>query len=195
MKSFTTKRPTALAACLLALITTLPALAKEPTASFVESAGARARFDQARTYVRPEYLPTVSANANAAPSAAELASKLSAVAVAPDGRTFAANLSAAEIDLFVKAVKRHSGGSSGLHTGDFGEAVPLEGAGTGTVGAESVIGTDQRVRVTNTTTFPFNAIGRIAIGCTGTLIGPRHVLTAGHCVYNTTNNSWYSRSS
>ena len=54
-----------------------------------------------------------------------------------------------------------------------------------------VIGPDTRVRVTNTTVAPFRYIcnfeydfptaGRAAM-CTGTLIGPSTVLTAGHCL-------------
>jgi glutamyl endopeptidase len=58
--------------------------------------------------------------------------------------------------------------------------------------ARSVLGFDERTRVYATTSFPYRAMGRIASGCTGTLIGPRHVLTAGHCVYNIKTDSWYS---
>jgi glutamyl endopeptidase len=49
-----------------------------------------------------------------------------------------------------------------------------------------VVGTDERVRVTNTTVAPFRYICSIEFngcaGCSGTLIGPSTVLTAGHCV-------------
>ena len=43
---------------------------------------------------------------------------------------------------------------------------------------------------TGTTVWPWRAISRLGNGCTGTMIGPRHLLTAGHCIYNRTSNSW-----
>jgi glutamyl endopeptidase len=52
-------------------------------------------------------------------------------------------------------------------------------------GRESVIGTDDRTQVTNTTSFPNSAIVRISFSagsCTGWLIGANTVATAGHCV-------------
>ena len=66
---------------------------------------------------------------------------------------------------------------------------PLPSVGTFNVG-----GPDTRVQVTDTTVVPFNRIAFLEIDfdgdgiyettCTGELVGPRLVLTAGHCVYD-----------
>ena len=57
----------------------------------------------------------------------------------------------------------------------------------------SVIGGDMRRRIINTRAYPYRTVGHIDIGCTGTLIGKHHILTAGHCVYNISNDKWYSK--
>lgn len=55
-----------------------------------------------------------------------------------------------------------------------------------------IIGPDDRVKITNTTNFPWSAMVRITKyftedktgACSGWMLGPSTVVTAGHCVYD-----------
>jgi len=64
--------------------------------------------------------------------------------------------------------------------------------------AEVIIGLDERIRVTNTTLYPWSAICALRITAangsrfigTGWMISPRTVVTAGHCVYLHEEGGW-----
>ncbi|MEU4447000.1 trypsin-like serine protease [Actinosynnema sp. NPDC023926] len=59
----------------------------------------------------------------------------------------------------------------------------------GEVGTRTIFGPDDRLRRSATTSYPWRVMGSIsapdatASGCSGSLIGPRHLLTAGHCIH------------
>jgi V8-like Glu-specific endopeptidase len=53
---------------------------------------------------------------------------------------------------------------------------------------------DNRTRLSSltvgTTRWPWRTIVEHSNRCSGTLVGPRHVVTAGHCIYSRTSNTW-----
>lgn len=62
-----------------------------------------------------------------------------------------------------------------------------------------IIGADNRVKITNATTFPYNtivhlemlAVNGVKYTGTGTIIAPNVVLTAGHCVFDYETGEYY----
>jgi V8-like Glu-specific endopeptidase len=64
--------------------------------------------------------------------------------------------------------------------------------------SEVIIGTDDRVRISPTTSFPWRAVCALRITAqdntkwigTGWLVAPRTVITAGHCVYMHDHGGW-----
>jgi len=56
---------------------------------------------------------------------------------------------------------------------------------------------DCRSQITNTTSFPWRMVAHLYInfpsgsgGCSGWFVGPHTVITAGHCVYNSSHGGW-----
>jgi glutamyl endopeptidase len=150
-------------------------------------------FDYSETIVPPQ--PRSLNDSKAEALTAKKFNPLAAEAVTPDGKLYTYEMTSQELRLLKNGVRQLSDSYEGISTGDGNKLIDnagLERTAISTNLSESIIGADQRTRVFNTTAFPWRTMGRIALGCTGTLIGPRHVLTAGHCVYNTDTDRYYN---
>lgn len=172
-----------------------PVIAQSGSA-FVPVPGAKVAFDYSKSAIPLELLPAFQSDPTKL-SPQERARRASAVAVTPDGKLYKATVTPKDLEIFERALSAFSSARQPLGGPKTdrpeGLEAPARGSGSATssVIGRSVIGTDERVQVSPTTYWPWVTMGRIDLGCTGTIVGPRHVITAGHCVYNIETDTWY----
>jgi len=140
----------------------------------------------------------------AAPLADEKAilDALTAVGTTSDGTEIRVEPSEALKAIVKQLLGSEAGGGDAGKTSGPGKLL-APASGSGDEAGRTVFGKDDRVRIKNTREFPFRAIGFLQAGnpdsdpkkaeiwtCSATLIGPRTVLTAAHCLYNHDGSGW-----
>lgn len=78
--------------------------------------------------------------------------------------------------LLQKSSKKQDNDTNNIVTGPFDAELDLNG--------------EDRIKVQNLG-YPFDIIGMFDNGCSGALVGPYHVLTAGHCVLSPNGSTWF----
>lgn len=158
------------------------------------------KMDQKASFIHGDNLVTDQLYSPMVPSAnsssiQERAQALGTVMVTRDGDMYTSEIEAEDLEIFERAIKdlnKVMPNGLSLQSEEVSPGyVPLLAVDQGANTIQGVVGSDGRTKITNTVQNPYYYIGRIAIGCTGTLVGPRHVLTAGHCV-SSGNGSFYS---
>eukprot|EP01024_Parvocaulis_polyphysoides_P046410 TRINITY_DN4368_c0_g2_i1.p1 TRINITY_DN4368_c0_g2~~TRINITY_DN4368_c0_g2_i1.p1 ORF type:complete len:535 (-),score=44.04 TRINITY_DN4368_c0_g2_i1:137-1570(-) len=58
------------------------------------------------------------------------------------------------------------------------------------VGGEFQAGNVEGSQVKDVSTYPFSSVGRLKKGCSASVLGPNHILTVAHCIFNVTTGEY-----